>query len=88
MEAFGKSVHDNQEKVMEMNNLYKELCKNYEELEAAKLIVDERLVQSEENLAEAEEKNQQLLEKLVAREGALLVKVNHPLLLTFLDRAK
>ncbi len=83
-------VQDNQEKVADMKNIYKEICQNYEKLEAAKLIADEKLVQSEdknqqleaikvlteEKLVQSENKNQDLLKILEAQEKTLLVKVS------------
>ncbi len=44
----------------ELKNIYKELCQNYEKLEAAKLIGDEKLVQSEQKAQQLERINEQL----------------------------
>ena len=64
------------------NNRYQKICDKYERLEAAKLIVDEKLVQSEDKnqqleqkLAKSEEKNQELLEKLEAKESYQSVNI-------------
>jgi len=73
--------------VTDIQNKYQEISQNIKELEAEKLMVNEKLIQSEaqnqqleaakllteEKLAEALEKNRELLEKLEAQEKTLLV---------------
>ncbi len=60
MKNLEKSVQEHQEKVIEMKTKYQEISKDFEELEGAKLIVDEELVQFEEKTQQLEKINEQL----------------------------
>ncbi len=75
--------------VIDMKSIYKEICQNYEKLEAAKLIADEKLVQSEDQ-SQAFLKRIDMLEaaKLIVDEKLVQSEDQNQELLKALDELK